>query len=171
MHLERRNDGYRVRYAIADLAAFVEPGGALDRAVWERGVTYYSPDGAVPLHPPVLATGAASLLPDQVRPAIVWTLDLDADGALLETDVARARVRSRAKLDYAGVQARIARVPAAARRSAACASSARSIAAASASRCPSRRWSTARASSTAPRCRSRATTRRSPCSPGWRPRS
>ncbi len=107
MHLERHGCGYRVRYAIADLAAFVEPGGALDRAVWERGVTYYTPDGTAPLHPPVLATGAASLLPDQVRPAIVWTLDLDADGALAATDVARARVRSRAKLDYDGVQARL----------------------------------------------------------------
>jgi exoribonuclease R len=107
MHLERRGNGYRVRYAIADLAAFVTPGGALDRAVWERGVTYYSPDGAVPLHPPVLAAGAASLLPDELRPAIVWTLDLAADGALERTHVARARVRSRARLDYAGVQARL----------------------------------------------------------------
>ena len=107
MHLERRDGGFRVRYAIADLAAFVTPGGALDRAVWERGVTYYSPDGAVPLHPPVLAAGAASLLPGEPRPAIVWTLDLAADGELLETGVARAVVRSRAQLDYAGVQARI----------------------------------------------------------------
>jgi exoribonuclease R len=107
MHLERAGTGYRVRYAIADLAAFVTPGGALDHAVWERGVSYYSPDGTVPLHPPVLATGAASLLPDQVRPAILWTLDLDGDGALQRTHVARARVRSRARLDYAGVQARL----------------------------------------------------------------
>jgi exoribonuclease R len=109
MQLERRGKGYRVRYAIADLAAFVTPGGALDAAVWARGVTYYAPDKAVPLHPPVLAAGAASLLEGEVRPAIVWTLDLDADGALEDTHVARARVRSRARLDYAGVQERIDR--------------------------------------------------------------
>ena len=29
-HLERRGDGYRVKYAIADVAAFVEPGGPMD---------------------------------------------------------------------------------------------------------------------------------------------
>jgi exoribonuclease R len=37
----------------------------------------------------------------------VWTLDLAADGALEHTLVERARVRSRARLDYAGVQARL----------------------------------------------------------------
>ena len=30
MHLERDGDGHRVRYAIADVPAFVAPGGALD---------------------------------------------------------------------------------------------------------------------------------------------
>src|SRR5829696_2924739 len=37
--------GWRVRYAIADVAAFVAPGGALDRACWDRGFTHYLPDG------------------------------------------------------------------------------------------------------------------------------
>ncbi|MFD9203823.1 RNB domain-containing ribonuclease, partial [Streptomyces anthocyanicus] len=36
-----------------------------------------------------------------------WTIDLDADGAPTATDVRRALVRSRAKLDYAGVQRQI----------------------------------------------------------------
>jgi len=106
MQLERRGSGYRVRYAIADVAAFVAPGGALDAETWRRGVTHYAPDRAVPLHPPVLSAGAASLLPDEVRPAIVWTIDLDADAQPVRTEVARARVRSRAQLDYAEVQRR-----------------------------------------------------------------
>lgn len=105
LHLERTATGFRVSYAIADVAAFVTPGGALDAEVFERGVTLYAPDKRVPLHPPVLAEGAASLLPDQVRPSVLWTLDLDADGALVAADVRRALVRSRARLDYAGVQA------------------------------------------------------------------
>ncbi|HTJ36148.1 MAG TPA: RNB domain-containing ribonuclease [Dactylosporangium sp.] len=103
--LVRRDGGYRVHYAIADVAAFVEPGGALERETWERGQTVYLPDGKVPLHPPVLSEGAASLLPDQVRPAVLWTIDLDADGSTVAVDVARALVRSRAKLNYEGVQA------------------------------------------------------------------
>src|SRR5690606_5455454 len=48
---------------------------------------------------------AASLLPDALRPALLWTIDLDAAGEGVAVDVHRARVRSRAKLDYAGVQA------------------------------------------------------------------
>ena len=104
---ERRDTGVRVFYAIADVGAFVRPGGALDAEVTARGVTLYAPDTRVPLHPPVLGEDAASLLPDVDRPAVLWTLDLDADGALVGTDVRRAVVRSRARLDYATVQGRL----------------------------------------------------------------
>lgn len=103
-HLAREDGGYLVRYAIADVAAFVEPGGALDAATRERGLTYYGPDGRYGLHPPVLSEGAASLLPDVVRPAVVWSLGLDADGVLGDVRVERALVRSRAKLSYVEVQ-------------------------------------------------------------------
>jgi exoribonuclease R len=106
MHLARRpGGGYRVRYAIADVAAHVEPGGALEEETWRRGQTVYLPDGNVPLHPVTLSEGAASLLPDDDRAAVVWTIDLDADGGTVAVELERALVRSRAKLDYTGVQA------------------------------------------------------------------
>nr|WSX52120.1 RNB domain-containing ribonuclease [Streptomyces sp. NBC_00974] len=105
MHLAKRpSGGYRVHYAIADVAAYVTPGGALDAEAHRRVTTLYFPDEKVPLHPAVLSEGAASLLPDQTRPALLWRLDLDAEGRVETTDVRRALVRSRAKLDYAGVQ-------------------------------------------------------------------
>ncbi|MFF3625457.1 RNB domain-containing ribonuclease [Streptomyces sp. NPDC002467] len=105
VHLAKRSSGgYRVHYAIADVAAFVTPGGALDAEAHRRVTTLYFPDGKVPLHPAVLSEGAASLLPDRTRPALLWRLDLDADGRVETTDVRRALVRSRAKLDYDGVQ-------------------------------------------------------------------
>ncbi|MFI9026206.1 RNB domain-containing ribonuclease [Streptomyces sp. NPDC053560] len=105
MYLARREPGgFRVHYAIADVAAFVAPGSALDAEAHRRVTTLYFPDGRVPLHPPVLGEGAASLLPDQDRPAVLWRLDLDEYGALVGTDVRRAVVRSRARLDYEGVQ-------------------------------------------------------------------
>jgi exoribonuclease R len=102
--IERRPTGYRVSYAIADVAAFVTSGGALDTEAFRRGVTLYAPDSNVPLHPDVLGAGAASLLPGEVRPALLWTLDLDRDGGLVGTDVRRARVRSRRQLAYPEVQ-------------------------------------------------------------------
>ena len=105
LHLERTGDGFRVWYAIADVAAFVTPGGALDSELAARGVTLYAPDRRVPLHPPVLGEDAASLLPDVDRPALLWQLDLDTRGELVGTSVQRALVRSRQRLDYAGVQA------------------------------------------------------------------
>src|SRR4051812_43182053 len=80
LHVERRGDGHRVRYAIADVAAFVAPGRALDHDVHARDVTVYAPTGKAPLHPTALSEGAASLLPDQWTPAVLWTLDLDARG-------------------------------------------------------------------------------------------
>ena len=103
--LERRaGGGWRVRYAIADVAAFVVPGGAVDTESWARGMTLYAPDVRVPLHPVALSEGAASLLPDEQRPACVWTIDLDAEGEQVAVDLCRAWVRSRAQLDYPAVQ-------------------------------------------------------------------
>ncbi len=90
MHIDRFGTGYRVRYAIADVAAFVSPGDPVDVEAHVRGETLYSPDLRTPLHPPVIGEAAASLLPDQVRPALVWTIDLDADGRQTAVDVKRA---------------------------------------------------------------------------------
>lgn len=104
-HLARSGTGYVVHYAIADVAAFVTPGGALDAETHRRGLTYYGPDGRHGLHPPVLSEGAGSLLPDVDRPAALWRIGLDADGAITDVDVRRSWVRSRAKLNYAALQA------------------------------------------------------------------
>ncbi len=104
MCLERDGEGYRVRYAIADLTCVVAPDGALDAEVRRRGQTVYCPDERVPLHPDVLGEGASSLLPGEDRPAYVWDLRLAAEGELVGTDVYRAMVRSRERLDYDTVQ-------------------------------------------------------------------
>ncbi|MFD9412700.1 ribonuclease catalytic domain-containing protein [Streptomyces sp. NPDC059989] len=105
MYLERRpGGGFRVHYAIADMAAFVTPGGLLDAEANKRVETLYFPDVKVPLHPPVLSEGAASLLPNQTVPALLWQHDLDAHGTVTDSNVSRALVRSLAKLNYAGVQ-------------------------------------------------------------------
>jgi exoribonuclease R len=108
MHLTTTADGYCVRYAIADVAAFVRPGGAVDAEAHRRGETLYAPDRRSPLHPPVLSEDRASLLPDQDRPALLWELQLDAGGELRSTKVERALVRSRRQLDYATVQGDLA---------------------------------------------------------------
>lgn len=108
LHIARQGKasggGYLVSYAIADVASFVAAGSALDDETRRRGETLYFPDVRVPLHPAVLSEGAASLLPNQIRPAVLWQITLDATGRPVDVDVRRARVRSIAQLDYAQLQ-------------------------------------------------------------------
>ena len=66
--------GFLLRYAIADVAAFVTPGGALDKETRTRAVTLYAPDKRTPLHPFSLSEGNGSLLAGEDRPAVVWSL-------------------------------------------------------------------------------------------------
>ncbi len=104
---QRRGEGYEVSYAIADPAAFIAPGGALDQATRRRGVTMYAPDHNTPLHPRVLSEDSASLLAGRDRPAVLWTITLDAEGRQMAARLERATVRSREKLSYREAQRRI----------------------------------------------------------------
>ncbi len=98
------SDGYVVHYAIADLAAFITAGDPVDVEANLRGETLYGADSKVPLHPPVISEDAGSLLPDKVRPALLWTIRVDAGGEGTDVHVERALVRSRAKLSYEQAQ-------------------------------------------------------------------
>ena len=103
--IETRPDGgWIVNYAIADVGFFIDPGGPLDGETRRRGETLYAPGKRFPLHPDVLGQGAMSLLPDTDRPALLWRIEVDADGAMGTIDLRRTIVRSRARLDYPGVQ-------------------------------------------------------------------
>jgi len=93
-----------LHYAIADVPWFVADGDALDREAWLRGTTMYLPDGKASLYPKVLSEGAASLLPDGPRPAIVLSVRIAPDGAARLDRVERALVRSRARLAYETVR-------------------------------------------------------------------
>ena len=83
------------------------PGGALDAETRRRGQTFYAPDGRIPLHPEVISENAGSLLAGQLCSAFVWEFELDAAAEVVSVLVRRAMVRSRAKLNYKGVQAEL----------------------------------------------------------------
>ncbi|QWC85763.1 RNB domain-containing ribonuclease [Nocardioidaceae bacterium] len=100
MHLERDGEGYLVRYAIADVSAFVSPGDPVHEEAWRRGTTCYGATEKIPLHPPVISEDAGSLLPDRDRPAVLWTMRLDAWGHQIAVHVERAVIRSRRALSY-----------------------------------------------------------------------
>ena len=103
--IERSGSDVVLRYAIADVAWFVRPGDPIDVESWKRGLTFYLPDGKAALHPPAIAEGAASLLPDGPRPAVVFTVHVAEDGAVRLDRAEKAIVHSRAKLAYDAVTA------------------------------------------------------------------
>jgi exoribonuclease R len=103
--MERSGDDIVLRYAIADVGWFVDPGDEIDLEAWSRGTTMYLPDGKVSLYPTELSEGAASLLPDGDRPAVVFVVRLDGEGVARLVDVERSVVRVRAKLAYQTVTA------------------------------------------------------------------
>ena len=102
--IEPAGNDLLLHYALADIGGFVAPGSALEAEAWSRGVTLYLPDGKARLYPPVLSEGAASLLPDGPRPAVVATVRCSPDGDVALEGAARAMVQSRAKLAYETVE-------------------------------------------------------------------
>lgn len=101
--IERSGADLILHYAIADVAWFVDDGSPIDAEAWRRGETLYLPDGRAGLYPPVLSEGAASLLPDGPRPAVVFTVRVAPDGRVKLDGAERAIVRSAAKLAYDSV--------------------------------------------------------------------
>ena len=102
--IEQAGNDLVLRYAIADVGWFVADGGPIDNEAWKRGETIYLPDGKVSLYPEVLSEGAASLLPDADKPAIVFSVRVAGDGTATLDGTERALIRSRAKLGYATVR-------------------------------------------------------------------
>ena len=103
--IEVAGDDIILHYAIADVGWFVRPGDPLDIEAFNRAVTVYLPDHRATLYPTVLSEGAASLLPDVDRPAVVFTVRVASDGTTKLDGAERSIVRSRAKLAYDGVNA------------------------------------------------------------------
>jgi exoribonuclease R len=108
-YAEKLGDGYQVRYAIDDVGFFVPVGSAVEAEAWRRGLTHYSPDVRTPLYPPAISEGAASLLPGEPRPAVVFAFRLNSNAEVENFAAHRALVRSRAQLSYPGVNEHLAR--------------------------------------------------------------
>ncbi|PKN56880.1 MAG: hypothetical protein CVU56_13935 [Deltaproteobacteria bacterium HGW-Deltaproteobacteria-14] len=96
-------DGDRVVVFIADVAAFVPPGGALDREAAARTSTLYIPEGKVPMLPPSIAFDASSLRAGVDRTALAFSYEVRHDGQIIAFEVARARIHVDRQLDYAAV--------------------------------------------------------------------
>ncbi|MEA2363860.1 MAG: ribonuclease [Thermoleophilaceae bacterium] len=90
----RREDGHvRVWVHIADVTAYVRPGGPLDREALRRGTSVYVPGAVEPMLPEVLSNRAASLRPGEEKLAV--TVEMEVHGTeVRNVSFHRSRVRS-----------------------------------------------------------------------------
>ena len=102
---ERTASGFRLIVAIADVAHYVRPGSALDRAARTRGNSCYFPDRVVPMLPEVLSNGWCSLRPAEDRGCLFVEMTLDAAGRKTGHRFGRGLMKSAARLTYEQVQA------------------------------------------------------------------
>jgi exoribonuclease R len=98
--LDQDGDEIVLSYALADVGAFVPRGGVIETEAWQRGVTVYGPAEKVSLYPKVISQGAASLLPDGPRPAVLVIVGIRPDGTVRLRSVECVVCESRAKLAY-----------------------------------------------------------------------
>lgn len=103
--------GFVLTIAIADVAAYVRPGTALDKEAQRRGNSVYFPDRVVPMLPERISNDLCSLKPGVDRPAIICRATIRADGRRRGHSFHRAMIRSAAKLAYPQAQAAIDGAP------------------------------------------------------------
>jgi ribonuclease R len=95
----REDDHIRVWVHIADVTAYVRPGGPLDGEAFRRGTSVYVPGAVEPMLPEALSNRACSLRPGQERLAV--TVEMEMHGSEARKVVFhRSRVRSDARLTY-----------------------------------------------------------------------
>jgi ribonuclease R len=101
IHVEKvANGGWRLGVHIADVAAYVEPGGALDREARHRGNSVYLPDRVVPMLPERLSNGVCSLNPGVDRLTHSVFIHFDKNGVAKSARFARSVIRSAHRLTY-----------------------------------------------------------------------
>ena len=99
--------GHIVLVAIADVAAYVRPGTALDREAYLRGNSVYFPDRVVPMLPERISNDLCSLRQSENRPSLAVRMIVDAEGHKLSHSFHRVIFRSAGKLSYQQAQAAI----------------------------------------------------------------
>jgi ribonuclease R len=96
----REAEGIRLWIHIADVAAHVRPGSALEREAYGRANSIYVPGSVEPMLPHALSSDACSLSPGQERLAVSAEIELGHDGTVLATSFHRSLIRSDSRLNY-----------------------------------------------------------------------
>lgn len=103
----KNRGGWHVIVAIADVAHYVRPRGAIDKTAYLRGNSVYFPDQVVPMLPEVLSNGLCSLKAGVDRPCMAAHLWLNRNGDIVRHSFVRGLMRTAANLHYGQIQAAI----------------------------------------------------------------
>jgi ribonuclease R len=98
--VEADGDGTRLYVHIADVAAHVRPGTALDGQAHERGNSVYVPGTVEPMLPFALSSDACSLVPGVPRKAVTVEMRVRADATVASASYYRSVIRSDRRLTY-----------------------------------------------------------------------
>ena len=94
------NGGWQLGVHIADVAAYVEPGSALNREARRRGNSVYLPDRVIPMLPERLSNGVCSLNPGVDRLTHSVFINFDKNGVAKRARFAKSVIRSAQRLTY-----------------------------------------------------------------------
>ena len=100
VHCRATPSGWKLTVAIADVAAYVKAGSALDVEAEQRGNSVYFPDRVIPMLPEALSNGLCSLRPDEDRLCMVCELLVAKSGEVRRARFFEGLMRSHARLTY-----------------------------------------------------------------------
>ena len=100
IQVEKTNSGWSLGVHIADVAAYVEPGSALDREARRRGNSVYLPDRVIPMLPEKLSNGVCSLKPGVDRLTHSVFIHFDKHGVVKSARFGHSVIRSAHRLTY-----------------------------------------------------------------------
>ncbi len=99
--------GWIAWVAIADVAAYVRPGSALDKDAWTKGNSVYFPDRVEPMLPERLSAGLCSLVERQDRATLAVRMTFDREGRKTGHRFVRGLMRCAAGISYEQAQAAV----------------------------------------------------------------
>ena len=104
IYAEKVGDNYRLWVHIADVSYYVRFGSEMDKEAFKRGNSIYLPDLVLPMLPPQISNGIASLHPGVDRLVMTCWLEINDKGAVLRGEVYPGIINSSARLSYEEVE-------------------------------------------------------------------
>jgi ribonuclease R len=104
VYVRRQGAGYELYVSIADVAAYVAPGSAIDQEAYARATSVYFPDRAIPMLPEALSNGICSLNPNEDRLTKTACMEFNAKGEVIGSRFFNSVIRSHERMTYTNVR-------------------------------------------------------------------